>query len=85
MKTHTLKIWKEFADAKLKGDKLFELRRNDRGFQVGDEVRYLTVGKTGNKIVHELDARRYIITYVLNGFDGLKNSHCVFGEREIKQ
>ena len=45
---HELKIHKQWADAKLAGEKPFEIRRNDRGFQKGDVVRYRVVDpKTG--------------------------------------
>lgn len=33
---HNLKCWPEFFDAIKRGDKTFELRRNDRGYQRGD-------------------------------------------------
>lgn len=36
MTEHVLKCWPEFFDAIKRGDKTFELRRNDRGFQRGD-------------------------------------------------
>ena len=46
--THELKIQKQWADAKLAGEKPFEIRRNDRGFQKGDIVRYNVIDpKTG--------------------------------------
>ena len=46
--THDLKIQKQWADAKLAGEKPFEIRRNDRGFQKGDIVRYKVIDpKTG--------------------------------------
>lgn len=46
--THELKIQKQWADAKLAGEKPFEVRINDRGFQKGDIVRYRVVDpKTG--------------------------------------
>lgn len=42
--THNLKILKSFADAKLAGDKLFEIRYNrDRGFQKGDKIKYIVL------------------------------------------
>lgn len=40
MVTHTLKLNEEFADAVYSGDKNFEVRYNDRGFQKGDEVKF---------------------------------------------
>lgn len=40
---HELKIQKQWADAKLAGEKPFEIRRNDRGFQKGDIVRYKVI------------------------------------------
>lgn len=33
---HDLKIWPEFYDQHLSGEKTFELRKDDRGFRVGD-------------------------------------------------
>lgn len=38
MKTHSLKSWPEFFEAVFTGAKTFELRVNDRNFQVGDTV-----------------------------------------------
>ena len=35
---HELKIYKKYFNAILDGRKKFEIRRNDRGFQVGDNV-----------------------------------------------
>ena len=36
MKIHQLKIWPVYLDAILDGKKMFEVRLNDRGFEVGD-------------------------------------------------
>ncbi|OJX55531.1 MAG: hypothetical protein BGO88_04775 [Flavobacterium sp. 38-13] len=38
MKTHELKIWNEHFEDIWNGVKKFELRKDDRGFQVGDEL-----------------------------------------------
>lgn len=38
MKTHDLKIDKEHLDAILEGRKTCEIRKNDRGYQVGDTL-----------------------------------------------
>lgn len=35
---HELKCWRKYFDAVWTGKKKFELRRNDRKFQVGDEL-----------------------------------------------
>lgn len=35
---HTLKLLPEFWEAVKRGDKTFEIRKNDRGFQVGDSL-----------------------------------------------
>lgn len=37
-KTHELKTWAIYWDAVERGEKLFEVRKNDRFFQVGDVV-----------------------------------------------
>ena len=36
MATHELKIWPEYFEAIIAGTKTFDLRKNDRDFQVGD-------------------------------------------------
>lgn len=36
--THDLKIWPRYYAAVSTGEKTFEVRNNDRGFQKGDEV-----------------------------------------------
>lgn len=38
MKLHRLKIWGIFFNAVINGKKLFEIRKMDRDFQVGDEI-----------------------------------------------
>lgn len=39
MTTHDLKIWPEYFRDVLLGVKSFEVRKNDRDFEVGDELR----------------------------------------------
>lgn len=82
--THELKILQCYADAKVAGDKLFEIRDNrDRGFQKGDLVKYKVVGSYGIRYDHEIDNKTYEITYVTNYEQ--KDGWVVFGEREVKQ
>lgn len=82
--THELKIKECFADAKLRGDKLFEIRKNeDRGFQKGDLVKYMVLTDDGYwDERHPLSKKTYEITYVLH-FNGIEAGYVVFGEREI--
>ena len=79
---HELKIARPFADAVLEGRKTFELRRNDRGFQAGDEVAFKPLDEIGAlDPFHPLNRKRYIITYVLNGY-GLENGYVAFAISE---
>jgi hypothetical protein len=39
MQTHELKTWPEFFAPMLSGEKTFDLRKDDRGFQIGDQLR----------------------------------------------
>ena len=104
--THELKIQKQWADAKLAGEKPFEIRRNDRGFQKGDIVRYKVIDpKTGEPWVepgfprvvsnengvgkkyesgrHPLEFRDFLITYVIEGQEGLERGYCVFADAPV--
>lgn len=84
--THELKIQKQWADAKLAGEKPFEIRRNDRGFQKGDVVNYRVIDpKTGESYAgadgpHPLEKLSFRVTYVREGADGLEHGYCVFAD-----
>ena len=81
--THELKILECYANAKLAGDKLFEIRNNlDRGFQKGDIVKYIVVNDSHVRIRnHPMNSKEYEITYVTNYEQ--KEGWVVFGEREV--
>lgn len=79
---HELKILEVYADAKVNGDKLFEIRDNtDRGFQKGDRVKYKVADNHG--IPHEIEEKTYEITYVTNY--NQRDGYVVFGEREVHE
>jgi hypothetical protein len=82
--THIIKLQEQFCDAVLSGDKCFEIRNNDRGYQKGDRVRFVSVAETGPQAYHEIDWHEYEITYVLSGW-GLKEGYVAFGIKEVKQ
>ena len=77
MKTHDLKLNTEFCDAVLSGEKTFEVRKNDRGFQTGDLIRFIPTDGTSyhssdgtirEHAQHEISGHTYKIIYILNGW-----------------
>ena len=79
MKLHNLKIKAAYASAKLRGDKPFEIRLNDRDFKVGDIVNYTCIDSS---IFDEIISKKlYYITYITN-FEQ-KDGYVVFGEKEV--
>jgi hypothetical protein len=62
---HNLKTCPEFFDAVLKGDKTFEVRLNDRGFRVGDNL-VLKEWLPNTKQYTGRQTKRSI-TYILSG------------------
>lgn len=81
IRVHELKIAKEYADSVYSGDKTFEVRLNDRGYQKGDVVRFMPLGKNGESVDtrHPLHCKEYEITYVLGSFVGLAQGYIAFG------
>lgn len=80
MKLHNLKIKAEYASAKLRGDKPFEIRLNDRDFKVGDIVNYTCIDSSiFNK---KISKKLYYITYITN-FEQ-KDGYVVFGEKALR-
>lgn len=62
---HELKVWADFFPALIDGSKNFEIRKDDRGFRVGDTLllrEYLPKAKrhTGREVVKK-------VTYILSG------------------
>lgn len=47
MTTHRLKIHEQYANAVLNGTKTFEVRKNDRGYEVGDKIVFDVVTNEG--------------------------------------
>ena len=81
---HELKLEEQFAWSVITGDKRFEIRLNDRGYQKGDIIRFTAVN--ANRITiydHPINKMQFEITYVLNGW-GLKEGYVAFGIREME-
>ncbi len=67
--THNIKILETFADAVLSGDKTFEIRKNDRGYQKGDLIQFTVIDDLGLCVDSKLTKHKYRITYVLSGWN----------------
>lgn len=83
-KTHILKLYSEFADPVCSGEKPFEVRFNDRGFQKGDLVCFKVINKIDDYLIpHPLNSKKFEITYVISGW-GINEGYVVFGISEVK-
>ena len=76
MKTHYLKTVQPFFSEVKNGTKTFEHRRNDRDFQVGDEVYLQEYDLQKNTFSGQVVSGN--ITYVLKDWKGLDVDYCVF-------
>lgn len=81
MKVHSLKLDIKYCDDVLSGKKSFEVRKNDRDFQVGDLIKFYPVESVPNNGIlrcckHEIIDACFIITYILSDF-GLKDDYVV--------
>lgn len=83
--THEIKLLAAFADAVLSGEKTFEVRYNDRGYQKGDLIKFKVVDNCFLLgIPHPLNDKQYEITYIIRGCNwGLKDGYVVFSIREV--
>lgn len=79
MTTHRLKIHEQYADAVLNGTKTFEIRKNDRGYEVGDKIVFDVVTTKGYSVGaaarHPLNGQTYRIDYILDDFEGLAQKY----------
>lgn len=80
-KIHNLKILNDFADEVVMGEKTFEIRKNDRGYQKGDYIKFQAIDKSGTPNQHYINDKLYLITFVMNGW-GIKNGYVVLGIKE---
>lgn len=91
MTLHELKILHEYLIDVSIGKKTFELRKNDRDYQVGDLIRFIDIREddsTANKnqIEPNIDENTlYRITYVLKGVEqyGLDKDYCILAIKKL--
>ena len=70
---HELKTRPDYFSAVFEGRKKFELRRNDRGFRIGDQIvlrEWTESGYTGRNIRCKVD-------YILEGYEGLDSDYVI--------
>lgn len=91
-KTHTLhqlKIGFEYALPKARGIKPFEIRKDDRNYQVGDFVAYTVIDKfkaeneTELALVNDLETKLFQIVYLTDYPFGIRTGYVVFAEKEV--
>lgn len=82
MTTHRLKVFIKYADAIMNGTKTFEVRKNDRGYEVGDKIVFDVVTNEGYAVGaaarHPLNGKAYRIDYILDDFEGLAQKYVAF-------
>ena len=88
MKIHVLKTWPVYFDAVQKGEKTFEIRKDDRNFEVGDTIHLkeyrdygypmvATVGYSGREM-------KRVITYIMRGGQfGLEEGYVILGIKKL--
>lgn len=83
MKLHELKIKDDYFNAILRGDKAFELRKNDRDYQVGDLIHFVGIDNL-EYFGHSKDA--YQIIYILKDVPkyGLDKDYCILGIKKLE-
>ena len=76
---HKLRLAKMFFEDVRLGRKSFELRKNDRDYQIGDilELREMDNGEPTGRVIEKE------ITYILEGFAGLKEDYCILALADI--
>lgn len=76
-KIHSLKIWPVYYDDVASGKKTFEVRKDDRNYQVGDVLllsEWNGEGNTGR-------SGNFEIVYILRNSSLLLEGYCVLGIR----
>lgn len=77
--TYEVKTAPSYFEAAMASKKLFELRKNDRNYQVGRKLlqkEFKDNEYTGRKILQE-------ITYLLEDYTGLEDGYCILGVKNI--
>jgi hypothetical protein len=79
--THNLKTWPPYFDTIARGDKNFEVRKNDRAFQAGDTLilEYFDPAEQRHEYGHTIGLQRRISFVLPGGQFGVEPGYCVLG------
>lgn len=83
MKTHELKTWPSFFAGLRDGTKTFELRKNDRAFDVGDLLVLREWKPVGECYTGELELRRVSCMLTSTQFGGLQPGFVIMGIQRV--
>lgn len=71
------------------GTKTFEIRKNDRGYKVGDEIVFDVVTNEGYAVGeaarHPLNGEVYRIDYILDDFEGLAQKYVALAISKVDE
>ena len=91
MKLHELKIKYEYLVEIARGAKTFELRKNDRDYQVGDLIHFVDIKDTKQNDKCDCDIYidnndLYKITYILKDVPqyGLDKDYCILAIKKLE-
>lgn len=79
-KVHQIRLAKTYFDDVANGIKTFELRKNDRGYKVGDilEMMEFADGKNTGRTV------KVFVTYMLEDYTGIEDGYCIMATKLMK-
>lgn len=85
MTTHRLKLVNPWFALAWKGEKPFELRLNDRNFQVGDTIELFEFDRSQPDILSGTREIHGTITTVLESYTGLNPGYCIFSYHVLRK
>lgn len=77
MKKHDLKIRPMYYRDVVSERKTFEIRKNDRGFNVGDILHLREYLEYGDKGEYTGNSCYVKVTYILTSFEAISSPYCV--------
>ena len=86
-KLHRIKLDVAYYDEVIGGRKTFEVRKNDRDYQVGDLIQFIPADHGITLPDHGGEKPIFIITYILSSSDfvGITPDYVVFSIKELTE